>query len=374
MSKWLTLGVLALVWGRLGGAHWVILGAWAILCAALAPDRVAAVIGVYPVFSWSLSQLALVWALSGFDWRGAKVGQAAALLSLCLSLIALAQFARHPDFGIWPVSSWHGRLYWPMGSPIALSHLLGILAPLMLGRAGRWTWAAWVAAMIGAQSRGGLLAAGAGLGYLAWTAGRRRRRLLPPAVVLAALGLLLAVTAMRPAAALSDRGRDLTWSAAVSAIRIRPYFGWGPENGIYAITANRGPGWSEVYAADTQDHAHNGVLNAAMSFGLPGAAIFLLWWLQLWRTTRPGRGRAALAGLAAASLFNPVYFSVTAAAMIFSARWRHDPNRVSAPALAALSLAAAGLCLRLMSAAADESLPAMSRLAAAGIVGIVQGH
>ncbi len=66
------------------------------------------------------------------------------------------------------------------------------------------------------------------------------------------------------------------WNVALSAIRARPAFGWGPENFDMALDLFYDPGLTRFAVAQSfSDRAHNGFLDVAAASGLVGLLAYL---------------------------------------------------------------------------------------------------
>jgi O-antigen ligase len=196
---------------------------------------------------------------------------------------------------------------------------------------GRWSRLLLIAATVGGlaasalcNSRGpllalaiGLVAAGCLLGKWRWVVS-----------VLVALGLLMVAVApeyprvfvqrvQNDLALANPDGRLFIWTNALRIAEDSPVFGCGPGN------------FGEAYAEQNisaanirgQSHAHNDFLNQAATGGVPGLALYLLFWIvvvaRLWRTRSRG-GSAEATALASGALVASAAFltgSMTEAAI-----------------------------------------------------------
>jgi len=316
-----------------------------------------AVLGLHGTYSGGVLALALVWAVSG--GRGGGAAGVAAVLSL----IGLCQYADPMVWGLVPTPVYPGRIFGSMGSPVFLGAALAVLTPWVI----RGPWAlrlVWLAALLGTQTRGALLAVVAVVVYLA------PRRVQVLAVLVGALAA--AVMMSRPGVLESDSARVVVYKAAVRAAVARPLTGWGPENTMLALEAHGGPAWGRYYKTTTQDHAHNSVLEAVVAYGVPGALIFVWFCVSLWRDTAVGSpGRGALLAMAAVSMFNPVPLSVKVLAVYLSAADRMlEGSVVLSRGLITVSLAGAVFASFMVLTATDMGLPSDIRVLACRMVSI----
>ena len=173
------------------------------------------------------------------------------------------------------------------------------------------------------ESRGGSIAAGAGLAALVvllWTRGRgwSRRKLAfgaAGAVLAAAIGLSAGgMNALKRSETFRLRA-DAYWPAAVRMVEEAPWRGHGL--GSYEDHYPRLKPDLQTYTRS----AHNDYLQIAAEIGVPGAAMFaLIWIVALWRgiaggpreppKQRPAPARGAVAALAALAALGVAAFAV----------------------------------------------------------------
>lgn len=157
-------------------------------------------------------------------------------------------------------------------------------------------------AVLFSRSRGGLLAAAAGLAATGalWLGASRRRRAaaLAVGVFLATAAALGAWVGLEPVVERYETtGRDIVartavWRDALELVAVRPLAGtgFGSFGDVY-------PRVQTAHLAFTVDHAHNDYLQLAVELGVPAAALFVASWIYL---TAHG-ARAALARSATTS-------------------------------------------------------------------------
>ena len=100
-------------------------------------------------------------------------------------------------------------------------------------------------------------------------------------------------------------GRSVAWQAAGGAVRLRPLAGWGFENFDYAFNANYRASFSGIPGAeDFFSKPHNIFLEYAVSGGIPGLLLFLVFLFLVFRSLSAGgipvRHRTPLFGFLAA--------------------------------------------------------------------------
>lgn len=313
--------------------------------------------GVIDAAHWFALAVVLAAMLrDGVAWR--RLLNAHLAVGLACALLAIARFHLADAAGAgWWTEPRYPRIAASFGNPIHLgAHMQGVAllgAGLLLrsfagapaGAPARIFWALGIVCALWALALSGSLGALAGLGagagaaalVYAWAGptpvSRRAGRTAALALVLA--GAALATTlALRPAAdapamfasPLLERAtsterigstlgkRFANWEAGLEAFAERPLLGWGPENYLAAVSRH------DRAAAATnraRDRAHNMVLEAAVTAGLPGLAA----WVALWAATfaaalaaarRPAPGDRALAVFAGAALAGWLVQSLTA--------------------------------------------------------------
>jgi O-antigen ligase len=343
-------------WTPFGPARWLVattLGAAAIALAARRTaqrvDRATAVAGVALV-GWSALAAAfgvdpllawigtperhlgvLTWVLfGGLFVAGQRTTPAERRLVLRAVVVALAavdayavaEWAGHAPVD---VASSTDRFGGPYGSPALLGAAVVLAAPVAVGLATDrderpgWRGAAAAVAggalvpLLGSGSRAALVGL-AGGGVLAVAAlvrsgsGLRRRAVLTGSVGVVAVAILVAVTPVgdRIAATVDpDRGEARSrvdeWRTGLAALRDHPLLGVGPEGYRIVFPEVVDDAYVREHGrATVTDRAHAGVLDVAITGGVPAALAYAaLCGLVVVRARRAIRaGDAALAGVA----------------------------------------------------------------------------
>jgi O-antigen ligase len=288
------LAVLLLL-GRIERPRWPTPLAWstAALVAAFAASSALAPHVSLQAMATALLPLAWAWLLTWTGLEIRRISNTLIVVGMLLSAWTLAQFAGlDPLRAIgWQPAIDYGprmRMYASIGNPNFVGAVLAALLPLAVAIASRGPRSlgiaivvAFAAALAATGSRGAWLGSAAGVAALALA--RRpfpRRVLVPAALLLAAVGLALALRPTRPLGE-TLRGRLYIWSVAAPHAADHPLVGFGPGS-----VAVRYPRWQadhlrqglnddvRRYAA-AQRHLHNDYLEALIDLGIPGAAAWL---------------------------------------------------------------------------------------------------
>lgn len=220
-----------------------------------------------------------------------------------------------------------------LGSPIVFGGYLSLLIPLLLGLALSDSGPRWVVWLVGAGlgfvatvltvTRAAWLAVAIGTGILmvAQRGARSRDRIVFAVAVSAPIvGILLLMTAVATPGQLGDRVSEsfaaqsgslgnhvYIWQHTLGLIRSRPLLGWGLETLQQVFPYDR-PSLVKQFgpAPVIIDRAHNDVLQMAVSIGIPGALIYVVFWvlvvltaIRIWRRAS-GAARPLVAGWLAA--------------------------------------------------------------------------
>lgn len=186
-----------------------------------------------------------------------------------------------------------GRPAGPSGGPTYLGMLLAMCLPAALSTGSRAAVALIIAGLIAAGSAGAWLGAAAGVAWYCKERVTRRAAL----VAALAVGLGAWVYAGRSDPWRSQAGRWEAWRAAGAVARAHPLYGVGPSQFQVLAPAN-GPG-------KYHRHAHNDILEAAATTGIPGAILLIAFWCAaIWRHRGTVTG-AMLISLCVALKFNP---------------------------------------------------------------------
>lgn len=238
-----------------------------------------------------------------------------------------------------------------IGNAIFLAHgLILALPPAFVfcwtrfpSRGGRWAAAAvaiiFVLAVLATGTRGAFLGllVGASVSALlcALWSSRRAVRVAGIAVPVAGLLLLGGLFLARNASWLptlpligrtvavfetdpSQVQRFQLWNVALSAIRARPFFGWGPENFDTALDRLYDPGITRYAVTQSfSDRAHNGFLDVAAAYGLVGLAAYLAFLIALGARVVQARRRGKISNIPAAALIGGLMAYVAAVATAF---------------------------------------------------------
>ena len=295
-SAGLALLVGGLAWARAVTVPW----GWSGAAAGAALAIVAASAAVSP--AWQRSLLGAPQRLGGvLMWlclavafcaglslrrRRAEALEAAVVAMSVAAVLAVGALGLLEAAGVdWGTGSveFEGRLRSTWGNPSVLAGFVLLLGPLCAARAvspGRRRWAAAAALalsgvmLVGSQSRGAVLAVGAVAVVLALARSSKRQRLW----IAAAVGSLAAATAVVgrwEQFGYGFRGRVAIWEVAVKAIADRPLLGAGPEMFLVEYSERvSAQAVREFGRYSTTDRAHNGILDFAVSSGIPAAVLY----------------------------------------------------------------------------------------------------
>lgn len=270
------------------GAAYRMLCVW-VICCGLSRDMAYSLVGSYLSPFDGLATVAVyVGLLVGVARLGASVEDAAEAIcwtSLPLSLYALAQGLIGNADPLLPAPLPSLRVVAMQGSPVYLGAVLAIVsacaAALLSGPRRRVAAVALglaIPALWLTQTRGALLAAGAGMLFL-----------LPARARLAALAALpLIALHPRLQSAAADAGRIEVWKAAWAMFRESPWLGLGPGTFEMAFRAHITPGFLAAHrnAFIIQAHAHNIFLQILATAGVLGALGAAGLAYSAWRTAR----------------------------------------------------------------------------------------
>ncbi len=144
---------------------------------------------------------------------------------------------------------------------------------------------------------------------------------------------------------MSDVQRLDGWETALRALRAHPgrtlTFGWGPETFQSVYRLHRTQASADVIGYDrVADHVHNLPLELLVTLGVVGAASFVYLAWSLWKEA-DAEGRAALLGLGAMAMVEPIFFPPAALLFLLLGARRQDMTARRAPGLGAAILAIA---------------------------------
>lgn len=351
---------------------------WAamLLAAAFSVDPAISVLGAYPQAFYGLLPLGLCTALyyaaaAGGDETGESLQNAGLAVCIPLALFAIWQRVYGDPVTHQPLPSGH-RVTSTIGNPVMLGACLVMLCPLALHRTltrrrpvlGPVCLVLIAAALALTISRGAWLCAALSAGAYLWLTGRIK----PKPWQWAALALAVPLAFWGMQRVLNKRSSDSlraeTTKTGLAAFAARPLTGWGPDAFMIAFRRHKTEEFLRVShnSPTIQYSAHNDVLQAAATLGLPGllAYLWLLWALgrRLYASSRTSARAAAtaaaFAGLFVQAKFNPVPISVLALAALlagFEAREKRTPRpatgRIVAVLAAVFCAACAGLYGRL---------------------------
>lgn len=295
--------------------------------AFLAWGAIVSLTAVDPLYTWlgtpdrHLGLIAWVqfgvWFVAGQSLDRRSILRSAAITACLVSLIAIAEWLGAPPVEL---ATSGERLTGPFGSPTYLGAALVLLIPLCGGLAAdtgeRQQWrivaavgmAASVAVLVGTQTRAASVAlvAAAVIGFPRLRASDHRRLI---SLGLAAVVLVGAFSPLagRLAGTLAEGGQSRLdeWSTGVAAVADRPVLGAGFEGYRIVFGSVVDREYQLAYGRDVlPDRAHNGLLDVAITTGIPGAALYLVAMLRLGaiavRALRSGS--VSEAGIAAAVL------------------------------------------------------------------------
>lgn len=277
---------------------WLALLGWMAIAAVRAVDPLHAWVGTPDRrFGW------LAWALLAVSWYCGRAVEGERDRRLLLRGAALAAgvlglYTAAELLGITPGTGGFagGRLGGPYGQPAYLGAAGVLLTPVAVGLAADrrevrgWRLVAAAAAglgmmaVLGSQTRGawvGAVVACLPLLPRAWRAARRK----PTAAALLLAGVTAAV-ALTPVGARvasvaeidgTARGRVDEWRTAAAALDEAPVLGYGPEGYRVAFPGVVDAAYARAHGRDViPDRAHNGVLDVAVTGGVPAAAAYLV--------------------------------------------------------------------------------------------------
>jgi len=197
------------------------------------------------------------------------------------------------------------RAFSTLGSPVTFGGYLALMLPLLGGLAlissgsRRLFW--WSATGLGyltlfvTFTRGAWLAALIGTGIFTFAAGLRTFRIhrrVAIAVIIIALAGVGLTRAVVTSGQLVDRARSgfqgsgsvaqrlYIWGRTIDLIRARPAVGWGLETLSDVFPYERAALVKHFGLRPTMiDEAHNDLLQMAVSIGIPGAVMYLVFWV-----------------------------------------------------------------------------------------------
>lgn len=275
-------------------------------------------------------------------------------------------------FMAWTIQG--GRAGSTFGSPIYLGSYLAMLVPLAwdkmsndTDRKYRTTSAEWfvvvvilAAGLIASRSRGSLIAAGCGVVLVDLLRGNRKRAALMVVAAVAATGWLFHMRG----AMQSDVGRIEIYRAGISAFKLHPILGWGPDTFSLAFRQFMTKRFIESSNGVTdfiQSSAHNDLLQALVTTGVVGLLAYCYFLLGIVRSLAKNvnvePGAVGIAGavfaLSINAKFNPIPMAVisVAACLLGSLDrqqlglydWPEERSRIRALGVALASLAIVGV-------------------------------
>lgn len=373
---------------------WLVLLAWATLCAVVGVDRWYALLGTPErhagVLLYVLCGLAFV---VGQQVDGRVVARGAAVAAVALGAWAVVELVWRAPVRIDAVAN---RLAGPFGSAAYLGAACCLLGPMALGvaldTASHRPWrvaggagaVGCTVALAGSGTRGAWLAAGA-VGMVVVVT---RRAWRGRALGLAAAGLVVAGASVGLLAARHDGDTPLAratpvsaradeWRVALRVISARPVSGAGPEGYRVIFPREVDAAYERAYGRVVNpDRAHDVLLDAAATLGVPGALLVLALAAVVGRSVVRvlRRGDAVGAGLAAGVLayaaqqavlfplaeLEPTAWLAAGVVVAIDARasarptWRVPSGRVVRAALGAFATAA--LVLGALDVVADRAV------------------
>lgn len=275
---------------------WLLLIGWAVLAAVLGVDKFHAWFGTptrrFGVHAWLLCACAFaIGHQVVLKRQGELVHKAFVVAGLGLGLYGLLE-----ALGAAPVelTQFPTRLGSTYGSPAYLGAASALLFPAIVGIStsfeGRWRSASYVsaAAVLFAALASGTRAAWVGLAAAVLVVIAVGRRVLALKPGLVAMGMLVAVVTLFvtpvgsrlvDAVDLSQgtsRGRLAEWGVGVDAVAQRPFSGAGPEGYRIVFSESVSETYAQTYGREQiVDRAHNGLIDIAVTLGVPGAVLFL---------------------------------------------------------------------------------------------------
>jgi O-antigen ligase len=299
--KWAAVSTLALAasatkWLRPFERHswstlaWIAFLGWGAVCAAT---------GLDPLYSWigtpdrHLGWLA--WLIFGLTFlvgqnlvgQGLLMARAATISTAGLALYCLLELA---DLAPIELASESARVGGPFGSPAYLGAACSLLLPITAGLAAdaaenkRWRLAAGLGlagglvAVVASQTRAawiGIAVSAMVMGPLWWPKIRSRWWMVAAAAI-----VVVTVTPIGPRIvavfAEDAQGRVDEWRMGVAVVADNPLLGVGPEGYRIAFPSVVDAEYERRYTRQAApDRAHNGALDTAAMFGLPGLIAYL---------------------------------------------------------------------------------------------------
>lgn len=270
-------------------------------------------LGLQPMMLYFLVAYAVCHHPKAYAWSTMDAASRAAVLLVGLAIFQAA-IEGEPFMGTYLPG---GRPIASLGSPVFLSAVLAVIAPLALHGILERGKDPVILILIGVglaltRTRGGCIAAVVGCGAYMVMTHRLRWQLIAGVV---AMGLFFGTRI--PVKQKGDSMRLATYRSAFEAIADKPLLGFGPDNFLEAFYKHENLAWFRGVKTtlSVQDHAHNDVLEVAATLGLLGLLFYVVLILSVFVCESParlgfnGEGaalRGSLAALWAASWFNPV--------------------------------------------------------------------
>ena len=235
---------------------------------------------------WLLAAAAFV---AGFSLRRlrAEPAETAIMRMGVVAVLVLGVFAVLEIAGVgWGAGAveFEGRLRSTLANPSVLASFVVLVGPLCVAAAlstGQWRWPGLIACsfasvmLVGSQSRGAIAAFAVTAVVFAAIRASRRQRLWG----LTAVGTLLAATAVVGRwgeIGFGFRGRVAIWEVAAETIADKPLLGAGPEMFLVEYSERVGAETVREFGRyGTTDRTHSGLLDFAVSSGVPAAVLYL---------------------------------------------------------------------------------------------------
>lgn len=343
--------------------------------SALSTDRLLSLFGqphsyAEGLLGQGLCALLLLAAAAAPAASRSRLTRAMAASGALVGAVAVLQYAGFdPLPGGLPPRAWGIRPTSFHGSPVYAGAVLAVSLPPALAATiesqgfRRRLWAAvfflTAAGTVATLSRGAILAAavGAGMVLIVREGLTPRAKKAAVSVLFSALIALVYTTLRRPTWR-ADLQRTAAWGVAFKAVSAHPLLGGGPDTYGLTFRAMRNARVVGLLGDDVaHDNAHNDVLQAAATKGLPGLATLLWLWGTVAlhvrrrigdpsRSSEAAAAAGALAALFVQSKFDPTPLAALAAAALQAGFLCAEETPVSRPrgALGILA-AAAGLLL-----------------------------
>lgn len=292
----LSLAAASVMWLRSFEHHrpstlaWIAFLGWGAICAA---------VGLDPLYSWIGTperHLGWVgWLMFGLVFlvgqnlvdRVSLLARAATLATLGVTFYALLELVELAPVDLVIESA---RVGGPFGSPAYLGAACVLLLPITgalaadPGEKRPWRWAATAAllggvvAVIASQTRAawlGIAVSAVVMAPLWWPTVRRRWWLMAAGAI-----VVIIATPIGPRLVDSFEGdlqaRADEWRMGVAVISDHPLLGVGPEGYRLAFPSVVDADYERLYTRQaTPDRSHNGALDTAAMFGLPGLAAYI---------------------------------------------------------------------------------------------------